>query len=89
MEISCGSAHDLILALAHSRKDGSVMAVSTLRAGLCLALLLVSVPVAGAQTAPAPASARLDFDSFRREIEPIFLKARPGQVIDDWRLMIG
>ena len=49
------------------------MAVSTLRAGLCLALLLASVPVAGAPTAPTPASARLDFDSFRREIEPIFL----------------
>lgn len=59
------------------------MTAPSSRVGVCLlALLLAPVPLARAQTAPATASpaSRLDFERYRKEIEPIFLKQRQGLV---------
>jgi YVTN family beta-propeller protein len=60
------------------------MTVCASRVGVCLlASLFVSAPLARAQTVtpgPSAPSAALDFEQYRKEIEPIFLKQRQGLV---------
>ena len=59
------------------------MTISSSRVGVwLLALLLAPLPSALAQDTPAaaPAGSRLDFERYRKEIEPIFLKQRQGLV---------
>jgi YVTN family beta-propeller protein len=59
------------------------MPVSVTRVGVCLLTLLAACAgAARAQSAPAPrtAAASLDFERYRKEIEPIFLQRRPGLV---------
>ena len=59
------------------------MPVSASRVGVCLVTLLaVCAGAARAQSVPAPrnSAASLDFERYRKEIEPIFLKGRPGLV---------
>jgi YVTN family beta-propeller protein len=59
------------------------MPVSATRVGFCL-LALLTACATGARAQGAPASkdsaSSLDFERYRKEIEPIFLKARPGLV---------
>jgi hypothetical protein len=55
------------------------MTICTSRVGVCLLVPLTApVPLARAQTAPVPAASGLDFERYRKEIEPIFLKHRQG-----------
>ena len=59
------------------------MTISSSRVGVwLLALLLAPLPSALAQDTPAaaPAGSRLDFERYRKEIEPIFVKQRQGLV---------
>lgn len=59
------------------------MQVSASRAGLCLVFVLaLSALPAQAQNGSTPASRAdaLDFDRYRKEIEPIFLKSRAGLI---------